>query len=182
MMERITTDNPQTPTEVFFNTYYAKNGEVWCRGLGDDCSDISLRDLIRKAQALDIFAADDSMEDDEALDESMYDDLVYGVREPRGVLALFYQAAALAGEFNAQFKKKEDADEKKLPIGDPLEGTVCGYRIRDLLILAETLRMKGITADDLHSITEAVEMAIECARKDFFNQAEKAFREVQNDG
>ena len=112
-MSRLTTDkktSEMTMTELALNSCYVKDGEAYYR---DYSTDISTRDLIRNLyKNIDI----EMPEDDEDFDESVFEDLQYGLNTDVGVIALLSRNLWAMAELREKLKRYEDAEEQGLVI------------------------------------------------------------------
>lgn len=106
-MKRLTTDDKNSI--VFsFNTFYAKDREIWIRGGGPapDYQDVTLVQWIRSAASKHGLAI--TADDPECLGDEMYDALQDGDETVEGILALMHLAAVQATEMRERLKPIED--------------------------------------------------------------------------
>lgn len=111
-MNRLTTDNPQSNSEVAMNFAYAKDGEVYLRIPHNHCEDYELRDYlcnflsnIDEEQNIVFECSSDVI-----MQRGCADCLIDGGECPLGVL---FVAATQAAELRGRLKKYEDAEENK---------------------------------------------------------------------
>lgn len=106
---RLTTDTPQGNLEQALNLFYAKDGETWVRGYGENGTDIALLDLIRKiVRRHTKYAAFPETMSDSDISFTMAEWLVDGTDSIEGVLALLYQAAWVCAELRERLKRFEN--------------------------------------------------------------------------
>lgn len=105
MLMRMTSDDPERITR-HLNIFFAENGNGYIRSGGADNQDIELMAWIREA-AKNI-GAELCSEDDECLCDELYENLMYGIEIPEGVLAYLYLAVLQAIEMRGRLKKIED--------------------------------------------------------------------------
>ena len=106
-MNRLTTDDEKS-LFYCFNLFYAKDGEIWVRGGGQEPNyrDVTLVQWIKRAAVehqLNIEA-----EDAESLGDEMYDALQDGSETIEGIVALLHAAAVQAVELRHRLKLVED--------------------------------------------------------------------------
>lgn len=108
---RFTSNTPQGNLEQSLNLFYAKDGETWVRGYGENGADISLTDLTRELmeQYTEPFESPKAMSDDD-ISFTMVDWLFDGTDSMEGVLALLYQAAWACAELRECLKRFEDKE------------------------------------------------------------------------
>lgn len=105
MLMRMTSDDPERITR-HLNIFFAENGNGYIRSGGADNQDVELMAWIREA-AKNI-GAELCSEDDECLCDELYENLMYGIEIPEGVLAYLYLAVLQAIEMRGRLKKIED--------------------------------------------------------------------------
>lgn len=115
---RLTSNTPQGNLEQSLNLFYAKDGETWVRGYGENGADITLFDLIRKlVRRHTKYAAFPETMSDSDISFTMAEWLVDGTDSIEGVLALLYQAAWVCAELREHLKQFEDvAHGRWIPI------------------------------------------------------------------
>lgn len=111
---RLTTDTPQGNLEQALNLFYAKDSETWVRGYGENGTDITLLDLMRKLirQYVEPDEILETMSDEDVM-FAMVDWLYGGTDCMEGVLALLYLAGWVCAELREclkRFEDKENAD------------------------------------------------------------------------
>ena len=102
---RMTSDAPECITR-HLNVFFAQGGDGYVRSGGSGNRDMELTAWIREAAGnirAEIYA-----EDNECLCDELYDNLMYGIEEPEGVVAYLYLAALQAIEMRGRLKKIED--------------------------------------------------------------------------
>lgn len=102
---RMTSDDPECITR-HLNVFFAQGGDGYVRSGGPGNRDMELTAWIREAAGnirAEIYA-----EDNECLCDELYDNLMYGIEEPEGVVAYLYLAALQAIEMRGRLKKIED--------------------------------------------------------------------------
>lgn len=102
---RMTSDAPECITR-HLNVFFAQGGDGYVRSGGPGNRDMELTAWIREAAGnirAEIYA-----EDNECLCDELYDNLMYGIEEPEGVVAYLYLAALQAIEMRGRLKKIED--------------------------------------------------------------------------
>ena len=102
---RMTSDTPECITR-HLNVFFAHGGDGYVRSGGPGNRDMELTAWIREAAGnirAEIYA-----EDNECLCDELYDNLMYGIEEPEGVVAYLYLAALQAIEMRGRLKKIED--------------------------------------------------------------------------
>lgn len=105
MLMRMTSDDPEHIAR-HLNIFFAKDGEGYVRSGGSDNRDIEEMAWIREA-AKNI-GAEIYSEDNESLCDELYDNLMYGIENPEGVIAYLYLAVLQAIEMRGRLKKIED--------------------------------------------------------------------------
>lgn len=63
IMNRLTTDTPEGNFQTLMNFAYAKNGEVWLRGAGDDGEDVLLNEYISQLSKCNLVGCEIETED-----------------------------------------------------------------------------------------------------------------------
>lgn len=114
-MKRLTTDKPESNLETALNLFYAKDGEAWVRGGGEEpeYKDVTLYDYIRAAirKNLDVNVSDISNED---LAEVIYESWLFdGNTTIEGLIATLYTAAWAFAELRERLKMYEDKEDAK---------------------------------------------------------------------
>ena len=105
MLMRLTSDDQECIVR-HLNIFFAENGKGYIRSGGADNQDIEEITWIREA-AKNI-GAELCSKDGEGLCDELYDNLMYGIEEPEGVVAYLYLAALQAIEMRRRLKKIED--------------------------------------------------------------------------
>lgn len=59
--------------------------------------------------------------------------------------------------------------------------TVCGYRVKDLIIMAKTLQQENITAKDLRKFVNNLEFAYEVIENDFKKQLNESMIRISEE-
>lgn len=109
---RLTTDTPQGNLEQALNLFYAKDGETWVRGYGENGADITLLDLTRKLirQYAQPDEVSETMSDEDVM-FAMVDWQYAGTSSMEGVLALLYLAGWVCAELRECLKHIEDEED-----------------------------------------------------------------------
>lgn len=111
---RLTSNTPQGIFEQSLNLFYAKDGETWIRGYGENDTDITLLDLMRKliCRYMETCEIPETMSDEDvmfAMEDWLYD----GTDSIEGVLALLYLAAWVCAELRECLKRFEDEEDAR---------------------------------------------------------------------
>lgn len=108
---RLTSNTPQGNLEQSLNLFYAKDGETWVRGYGENGTDITLLDLTRKLirQYAQPDEVPETMSDEDVM-FAMVDWLYGGTDSMEGVLALLYLAGWVCAELRECLKRFEDKE------------------------------------------------------------------------
>lgn len=108
---RLTTNTPQGNLEQALNLFYAKDGETWVRGYGENGADISLTDLMRELMEsyTEPVVPPKTMSDSD-ISFAMADWLFDGTDSIEGILALLYQTAWVCAELRDRLKRFEDKE------------------------------------------------------------------------
>lgn len=136
---RLTSNTPQGNLEQSLNLFYAKDGETWVRGYGENGTDIALLDLMRKliCRYMEPDEIPETMSD-EAVMFAMVDWLYGGTDSMEGVLALLYLAGWVCAELRECLKRFED----KEPMADEYierERLLRRFNIDDMMNVNGTL-------------------------------------------
>ena len=109
---RLTTDTPQGNLEQALNLFYAKDGETWVRGYGENGADISLTDLMRELMEsyTEPVVPPKTMSDEDVM-FAMGDWLYGGTESIEGVLGLLYLAGWVCAELRECLKRIEDEED-----------------------------------------------------------------------
>lgn len=109
---RLTTDTPQGNLEQALNLFYAKDGETWVRGYGENGADISLTDLMRELMEsyTEPVVPPKTMSDEDVM-FAMMDWLYGGTESIEGVLGLLYLAGWVCAELRECLKRIEDEED-----------------------------------------------------------------------
>ena len=105
MLMRMTSDDPKYIAS-HLNIFFTQDGEGYVRSGGPDNRDMELTAWIREAAGnirAEIYA-----QHNECLCDELYDNLMYGIEEPEGVVAYLYLAALQAIEMRGRLKDIED--------------------------------------------------------------------------
>ena len=108
---RLTSNTPQGNLEQSLNLFYAKDGETWVRGYGENGTDITLLDLMRKliCRYMEPDEIPETMSDEDVM-FAMVDWLYGGTDSMEGVLALLYLAGWVCAELRECLKRFEDKE------------------------------------------------------------------------
>lgn len=136
---RFTSNTPQGNLEQSLNLFYAKDGETWVRGYGENGTDIALLDLMRKliCRYMEPDEIPETMSDEDVM-FAMSDWLYGGTDSMEGVLALLYLAGWVCAELRECLKRFED----KEPMADEYierERLLRRFNIDDMMNVNGTL-------------------------------------------